>query len=196
MKTFTLLLLIFFQSLALAAPSGRTFMRWTDDKGTIHFTDDLNKIPSDFRNKAEPINMSRYANPKSNSCRFSFQPGLDKVVISGKINDGVSAKFLIDPTAQQSVISKKFAESLGFKLDDASLKKIELVTSNEKISAPLVKVDRVDLQGCETINMYFAVSDLAESPDYVGILAQEFFKKFLSTIDIPGGKITLQELKK
>jgi hypothetical protein len=44
--------------------------------------------------------------------------------------------------------------------------------------------------------MYFAVSDLAESPDYVGILAQEFFKKFLSTIDIPGGKITLQELKK
>ena len=195
MKYLIFFSILLFPLLALNAPSDRPFVRWTDDKGTIHFTDDPNKIPAEFRKKSEPINASRYANQKARSCTFTFQPGLDKVIISGKLNEGTPGKFLIDAQSPQSMISAKYAQSLGFNPSDPNLKKVDIITSSEKISAPLAKVNRVDLQGCETLNMYFAISDFAESPDYNGILGKDFFSKFRSSLDLSGGKIVLEDLK-
>jgi len=38
--------------------SSEQVYRWTDEKGTIHFTDDFSKIPEKFRRGAEGIDVS------------------------------------------------------------------------------------------------------------------------------------------
>jgi hypothetical protein len=51
---------IFFFSLFLMAPylSSEEVYRWTDEKGTIHFTDDVSKIPEKLRREAEGIDVT------------------------------------------------------------------------------------------------------------------------------------------
>jgi len=38
--------------------SSEEIYRWTDEKGTIHFTDDVSKIPEKFRREAEGIDVT------------------------------------------------------------------------------------------------------------------------------------------
>jgi len=38
--------------------SSEEVYRWTDEKGTIHFTDDVSKIPEKFRREAEGIDVT------------------------------------------------------------------------------------------------------------------------------------------
>jgi hypothetical protein len=54
------LVAIFFFGLFLITPylSSEEVYRWTDEKGTIHFTDDFSKIPEKFRGEAEGIDLT------------------------------------------------------------------------------------------------------------------------------------------
>lgn len=38
--------------------SSEQVYRWTDEKGAIHFTDDVSKVPEKFRREAEGIDVS------------------------------------------------------------------------------------------------------------------------------------------
>jgi len=54
------LIAILFFGLFLMTPylSSEEVHRWTDEKGTIHFTDDVLKIPEKFRREAEGIDVT------------------------------------------------------------------------------------------------------------------------------------------
>ena len=54
------LIAVFFFGLLLITPysSSEEVYRWTDEKGTIHFTDDGSKIPEKFRREAEGMGMT------------------------------------------------------------------------------------------------------------------------------------------
>jgi predicted nucleic acid-binding Zn-ribbon protein len=54
------LIAILFFGLFLITPylSSKEVYRWTDEKGTIHFTDDVSKIPEKFRREAESIDVA------------------------------------------------------------------------------------------------------------------------------------------
>jgi len=51
---------ILFFGLFLMTPhlSSEEIYRWTDEKGTIHFTDDVSKIPEEFRRETEGIDVT------------------------------------------------------------------------------------------------------------------------------------------
>lgn len=51
MKASSLVLLVLLQLTAL--PVYAAFYQWTDDKGVVHFTDDRNKIPKQYRSRAK-----------------------------------------------------------------------------------------------------------------------------------------------
>lgn len=47
---------VFFLGLGIFSPSGNgqpKAYKWTDSNGVVHFTDDLNKIPPEYRGKIE-----------------------------------------------------------------------------------------------------------------------------------------------
>jgi len=51
MKASSLVLLVLLQLTAL--PVYAAFYQWTDDQGVVHFTDDRDKIPKQYRNRAK-----------------------------------------------------------------------------------------------------------------------------------------------
>lgn len=51
MKASSLILLVLLQLTAL--PVYAAFYQWTDDQGVVHFTDDRDKIPKQYRNRAK-----------------------------------------------------------------------------------------------------------------------------------------------
>jgi hypothetical protein len=54
------LIAILFFGLFLITPylSSEEVYRWTDERGTIHFTDDFSKVPEKFRREAEGIDLT------------------------------------------------------------------------------------------------------------------------------------------
>lgn len=48
-----MILICFLFLLAISTSRGEEIYQWTDEKGTIHFTDDLNLIPERFRNQVQ-----------------------------------------------------------------------------------------------------------------------------------------------
>lgn len=51
---FVLLFLFIFASFATA-----TIYRWVDEKGVVNFTDDYSKVPPEYRNKVEEVNIQK-----------------------------------------------------------------------------------------------------------------------------------------
>lgn len=59
-------LMCFFVVFLLAAPSfSQQTYRWTDDKGTVHFTDDPSKIPDRYRDQVISIEAPQSPPPKT-----------------------------------------------------------------------------------------------------------------------------------
>lgn len=52
-RLFFIAVLLFSLSITVPNLSSEEVYRWTDEKGTIHFTDDVSKIPEKFRREAE-----------------------------------------------------------------------------------------------------------------------------------------------
>ena len=194
------LLLVFLLALAPLAgfgqaqkKSSKDFVKWVDEKGTLNFTDDLNKIPPEFRSRAEPIDPRQVIEPRSKLTTFTFRPGIKQVVISAKLNDRASIKMWVDSNTAQSLLSIKAAKELGIDPNDPSHKKIELITPSEKFTVPVVKIDTVDLQGRVARNIHFAISDIADTENFLGILGQDFLVNFRTNFDQVGGKLTLED---
>jgi hypothetical protein len=53
-KLIFILFLLIFTSSAWA-----TVYKWVDERGTVHFSDDLSKVPPDYRNKVEEVNITK-----------------------------------------------------------------------------------------------------------------------------------------
>lgn len=173
--------------------SRRNFVKYVDDKGTINFTDSLNKVPPEYRSRAEPIDPRQYLEPVSKTTTFKFRPSLKQVVISAKLNDKVSVKMWIDPAADQSVLSLKAAKELGIDPTDPSLQKIDLIVPGEKFNVPVAKINTVDLQGRVARNVYFALSDYADTENFLGVLGKDFLSQFIVNFDQAGGKLVLED---
>ena len=57
-RLFFIAVLLFSHFLMAPNLSSEEVYRWTDEKGTIHFTDDFSKIPETFRKEAEGIDVT------------------------------------------------------------------------------------------------------------------------------------------
>ncbi|HJX60312.1 MAG TPA: DUF4124 domain-containing protein [Thermodesulfobacteriota bacterium] len=68
---------ILFFGLFLMTPylSSEEVYRWTDEKGTIHFTDDVSKIPEKFRREAQGIDVTGERDQGDGEIRESGKSG-------------------------------------------------------------------------------------------------------------------------
>jgi len=83
-------ILIVFLSIFLAFPVSAEVFKWTDSRGTTHFTDDPSLIPEQYRSKAlgRGAPPAEEASPEEEASKETNQPPVQKATEASKDNLG------------------------------------------------------------------------------------------------------------
>jgi clan AA aspartic protease (TIGR02281 family) len=197
--------LLIFILLAGMVPSsyGETY-KWVDEKGTVHFTDDLSSIPEKYRQDAEtrkPPKEISTPQPKGKptstpSPKASEAEGISidlvrkgelslaEVILEGRIKQ----HFIVDTGASFTVINRATAKELGITIDE-NTPFIPIFTASSLIFTPLVTLMSIQVGNAEVKNVDVLIHDMPS--DSAGLLGNSFLNKFKVMIDSVNGKMTL-----
>ncbi len=188
---------------SLALPAGLAgaagpIYRWTDDGGTIHYSQGIESVPPRHRGSAVVIGYDRPAEPAPASApgrpaaplggaRVDFSPG-QPIMVSARINDGGSVELMLDTGASRTVISPSALTALGVSYANAVRGSIRGVTGEAEALA--VRVDNLDVGGAR-YGPLLVVSHDTGFKRGDGLLGRDFLDHFTVTIDNAAGVVTL-----
>ncbi len=189
--------------------------KWTDESGQVHFTQNLDQVPGRYRAVAEarakapsgrdriqiyrPVVPSRSRPPAARGRSSSRTPASDRshriavqragvsMRVSVRLNDSVTAPFIIDTGASLIALPRHVANELGLELSSARTARFS--TANGMIESPLVTLDRVQLGTASARNVQASVVDGIRE----GLLGLSFFNHFTYNVDAQRGIVTLVE---
>jgi clan AA aspartic protease (TIGR02281 family) len=182
--------------------------KWVDEKGTVHFTDDLSAIPEKNREGAEtrkppketptpkpqekpqPSFAEKIPEPEGITVDLvrSGEVSFTEVVLNGKITQ----HFIVDTGASFTVISREAARELGVTIDE-NTPFIPIATASSVILNPLVTLRSIRVGKAEVENVDVLIHDLPRSS--AGLLGNSFLSKFKVVLDSVDGKMTLYPLQ-
>lgn len=196
-------------ALALAAGARAEVYEWTDRAGRQHFTEDLERVPSEHRAGASdrarrrPVSRlqtypSAGAPPaapapgavpaaRAASLRIPFTRRGTLMVVEATLNDQVQASFLVDTGASGVSIPDRVARQLGVRVD-ADTPRLPVQTAAGIVAEPLVELDSIQV-GAARVER---ISALVNSSMDVGLLGGSFFNNFVYEIDAAAEVITLR----
>lgn len=194
----------------LITPCYGEMYKWVDEKGTLHFADDLSKVPEKYRSDAEmrktPKEMKEISVPKTQE-RPQTAPGitsppgtvetqgyevnlfrrhelwLTEVILNGRTKQ----YFIVDTGASFTLISRQIANELGIPINDQT-PFIRVTSVSDVILTPLVTLRSLQVGKAEVENVDVLVYTM---PSYQGLLGNSFLNKFKVVIDSLNGKMTL-----
>lgn len=174
-------------------------LRWVDEKGVVHFTDNLHNIPEKFRAGASRIKTretpasQEAAKPVVfDKASVPFQKRGTVVVIPATINEKNAVKFVVDTGASYTMISQATAKELEIDLEK-KLPTIPFQTANGIIQAPLVTLSSIDVGGLQVKDLTAAVHDVFPDPAISGLLGLNFLSNFRMDIDTQNGVLHLEK---
>jgi aspartyl protease family protein len=194
-----------------AAPSAAEIYRWTDENGRVHFTQDLGQVPARYRKQAEqgvkdsgsPSPVQTFATEQAAAGRGAparMAVGQDEPVhrirvqragtgmlVEVRLNNSVTAPFLIDTGASDVLLPQSVAERLGV-MPGAGGRTKRYSTANGVVEHPVVMLRSVALGSARVENVPASVSPNME----LGLLGLSFFNHFTYNIDAAAGIVTLQ----
>jgi aspartyl protease family protein len=191
-------------SLLIASAAVAEIYRWTDEGGTVHFTQDLSQVPPRHRSAAAmpaPADAGRrvqtYDSASSQSradssnrsnrvFRIPFERRGSLMWVQATVNDDRQVPFLIDTGASGVSLPAQVARDLGIPIH-AGTPRITVSTANGLVEVPLVEVDSVQLGLARVENLQATVNPTME----VGLLGGSFFNNFHYSVDAAAGIITL-----
>jgi clan AA aspartic protease (TIGR02281 family) len=192
----------------LVSSSYGEMYKWVDEKGTVHFTDDLSTIPERNREGAEtrkPPKETPTPKPQEKprpplAEKISEPEGMTvDLVRSGEVsfaevvlNERITQHFIVDTGASFTVISREAARELGVTIDE-NTPFIPIATASSVILNPLVKLRSIRVGEAEVENVDVLVHDLPGSS--AGLLGNSFLSKFKVVLDSVNGKMTLYSLQ-
>lgn len=118
------------------------------------------------------------------------------IVENVMLNDRLKAGFVLDTGATYTTISRQIASKLN--ISTKGSKTIKVMTGSGYISAPLVRLDKIELKGMVVRNVDVIITDLpvhgsGNDEQVAGLLGLSFLQNFKITVDRAGGKITLEK---
>lgn len=203
---FIILLIIL---LTVLVPSSYAEMyKWVDEKGTVHFTDDLSSIPEKYRPDAEtrkPPKENSTPRPKekpkpSLPSKVSEPEGiivdlfrkhellLAEVILNGRVRQ----YFIVDTGASFTLINRPTAKELGITIDE-NTPFMPIFTASTLIFTPLVTLRSIRVGEAEVENVDVLIHDMPSAT--AGLLGNSFLNKFKVMIDSANGKMTLYSLQ-
>jgi clan AA aspartic protease (TIGR02281 family) len=203
------ILISFVIVLAIFVPSGYGQMyKWVDEKGTVHFTDDLSTIPEKNREGAETRKPPKETptskpqeEPKPSLAEEITEPeGMTvELVRSGEVsfaevilNGRVRQHFIVDTGASFTVISRAAARELGVTIDE-NTPFIPIATASSVILNPMVALRSIRVGKAEVENVDVLIHDLPGGS--AGLLGNSFLSKFKVVLDSVNGQMTLYSLQ-
>jgi len=168
--------------------------RWVDERGVVHFTDNLHTIPQEFRSKATRIKTDGQLPPTpmpAERASVPFQKRGELMVVQVTLNEKAAAKFIVDTGASYTTISQATARGLEIDLE-RSRPMILFQTANGVIQAPLVSVRSIEVGGLGLKELPVAVHDVFPDPDIAGLLGLNFLSQFRLDIDSKNGVLYLE----
>jgi clan AA aspartic protease (TIGR02281 family) len=205
MKAITLLIIL----LVVLVSSGYGEMyKWVDEKGTVHFTDDLSSIPEKYRQDAEtrkppkeisapkPQEMPKPSLPSKVSepegiivdLLRKHELLLAEVILNGRVRQ----YFILDTGASFTLISRHTAKELGITIDE-NTPFMPIFTASSLIFTPLVTLRSVRVGEAEVENVDVLIHDMPS--ETAGLLGNSFLNKFKVMIDSANGKMTLYSMQ-
>jgi clan AA aspartic protease (TIGR02281 family) len=188
---------------------------WKDERGRVHFAQNLSQVPMRYRAQAEWRAQSKAVQEKEKDRvqRIPTHPGASPaspspslgsparservykvrvqragtgMLVGVRLNNSVTAPFLIDTGASDVLIPKRYADQLGFAEGDKTRTK-RYATANGIVTRPVMTLRSVSLGGAQVEDVPASVT-----PDMqFGLLGLSFFNHFTYNIDTAQGIVTL-----
>jgi len=203
-KTFFLLTIL----IALALPASAEMYKWVDEKGTVHFTDDISSIPEKYREDVEerktptgkpdqevrekPASPPAKKTPEPEGFEVNLVRRHELWLSEVILNDRLKRHLVVDTGASFTLISRQIADELGIIIGENS-PSIPASTVSGFILVPLVTLSSIRVGKAEIKDVDVAVYTMPSGSD--GLLGNSFLNKFRVMIDSVNGKMTLHSLQ-
>lgn len=185
--------------------------KWVDEKGTVHFTDDLSNIPEKYREDAETRKLSKeirppemedksLSSPPSEAPKSSMSEGAEvNLLRRGEIwitevllNEKMKRYLVVDSGASFMLINPQIARELGIAVNE-NTPFIPMTTVSGYILVPLVTLKSVRIGKVQAENIEAVIYTLPSGGD--GLLGNSFLNKYRMTIDSVQGKMMLYSMQ-
>jgi clan AA aspartic protease (TIGR02281 family) len=184
--------------------------KWVDEKGTIHFADDLSNVPEKYRPDAEkrknpiqitpsgvtekagssPVSASKPSDPDGIEVELSRKGEVwfTEVILNGRLKQN----FVVDTGASFTLINRLATKELGIPVNETT-PFIRVSSVTDVVLTPLITLDSIKVGKAEVENVDVLIYPLASGSD--GLLGNSFLNKFRVVIDAISGKMTLYTMK-
>ena len=185
-------------------------VQWTDEKGTLHFSDSTDTVPTKYRGRvklekfkeAKSPQHSRSEGPHTSSGSRTldsqrekptltsyevpfeaYEGSAQRVIVSVMFNDTVTAPMILDTGAPGLVISTQLAEKLGIFGNDEG--KVHATAGGIGGSTPSIRtfIDTVQVGGAKDSFIPATIIKSLSSPAYEGLIGMDFMSKYSMKID-------------
>ncbi len=183
-----------------AGPARAEIYRWMDAQGNVHFTQDLSQVPASARDAAErsarretprstaPPTAAAYVTPRSSgrALQIPFEKQGNAMIVYVRINDAVTAPFIVDTGASDVLVPAHLADAAGIQIGrDTPHRTYQ--TANGLVDTPIVTLASVQAGEARVEGVPGSVSGAMT----IGLLGGTFFNNFTFQIDPAANMITL-----
>jgi hypothetical protein len=207
----SLLVLLAAIGVPFPAPAADIFM-WTDDKGTIHFSDAASDVPARYRKSiktkkfgpdeelppakpdaaTEPPDGEVTPTPKRFEVPYeAYEGSAKRLLVSVRFNDRVTAPMILDTGAPRSLISMKVADDLGLLDGDQGRLIVAIGGIGGSATAIRTVINSIQIGGARIEFVPVEISQ-SISAAFEGLIGMDFLGDYSTNID-PARKLVIFE---
>jgi clan AA aspartic protease (TIGR02281 family) len=189
------------------APAYTEIYKWVDRDGSVHFSDTLSGIPSEYRDRIEEragLTSTSRSDPAPRQVtpeRRSIAPAPpsyavplrrdgNAMLVEALVGGTLRTRLLLDTGAEFTVLSTAAARRLALNLGNAAV--IPLRSASGVFFAPMIKVSSIAVGDAAAYDVEVVVHDA--TPGLDGLLGMSFLDNFLVTISTSDEKLVLTPL--
>jgi hypothetical protein len=175
--------------------------QWTDEKGSIHFTDNWHQVPEKYRDKAQKKTLTvprsgpsagGGAAPQARTGQPAVVPFTregNHIVVEASVNGASPIKLILDTGAELSKIPLAQATRLGIDVGRGLL--IPVAGIGGVVTVPLVEIQSLRIGDAEVRDLEVTLQDLPTLGDK-GLLGADFLGEYQVNIDYARNRVTFQ----
>jgi clan AA aspartic protease (TIGR02281 family) len=189
------LLISFFSIFLLAVFSSpnsfATTYKWIDSGGTMHFSDNFDDIPPEYRNNLKTITEPHEIGQGAVIPFEKTATGL--ILVDAVLNDQVRARMVFDTGANLVVITEELSKKLNQDLSSRD-EVMKLHTNCGEIEGRSLVIDKVELGEArkENVRSVITPNNYAIS-GFDGLLGLSFLGDFKVTVDYQNSRMILSK---
>jgi clan AA aspartic protease (TIGR02281 family) len=190
--------LILFLAVFFAVAASADVYQWTDQDGTVNFSDNFDNIPVGLRSKARNVQGLRPTAARlrsdivSDELQVPFERRGGILFVDVVINDSVPAKMIFDTGASRVTIGQGLWQRMNPDEEQSGLgRKVKLHTAGGIVDGMSLTIERIKLGEASRENVEAILNPTFDR--YDGLLGMSFLEDYLVTIDNENNKIILKK---